>query len=803
MGREINKVAVLGAGIMGAGIAAHLAGAGIPSLLLDIVPKDLPPGGDRNQLAKKGLEAILNAKPALIYSKADARLILPGNFEDDFEKIRECDWIIEVVVERLDIKRSVFERIDSLMRPETIVSSNTSGLSLASMTEGRSANFKKNFVITHFFNPVRYMKLVELVPGPKTDPEVSCFMSGFLSKRLGKGVVMAKDTPNFVANRIGVFGWCAGLQTILKEGWKVEEVDKIVGTAIGRPKSAMFRTTDMVGLDTLVHVARHTYEACPNDEKREVYKIPPVIEKMLERKLLGDKTGSGFYKKQKTDAGKEILALDLQTVAYRPQEKVRYDSLGVAKNTEDVGERIRQMVQAQDRAGQLAWKTVSDVLVYAANRIPEIADDIVNVDNAMKWGFNWDLGPFETWDAIGVKEVAERLKKENVPLPRIVDDLLNKGEGKFYKKVDGKRHYFDAASPTYKPIKENPSIILLPSLKEQKKEIKKNDSASLIDLGDGVACLEFHSKMNAIDDEIVAMMQTALEEVKKNFVGLVIANQGENFSVGANLMLLWLEAQQQNWDKIKGVVRGFQQAAFALKYAPKPVVSAPFGMVFGGGCEAAMGATQMRAHAELYMGLVEVGVGLIPAGGGCKEMLLRSEEFLREKFSRIPPENRWSKDIDGGPFPKVQMAFQTVAFAKVSTSAKEAKSLHYLKKSDRISLSRDHLIHDAKQDVLELAKNFVPAAPRDKILVPGRGGWYALKSAIEGFRAQGVITEHDAVIAEKLATIFTGGDLPNLGFVSEQKLLDLELEAFLSLVGMEKSQARMQAMLMTGKPLRN
>ena len=559
----------------------------------------------------------------------------------------------------------------------------------------------------------------------------------------------------------------------------------------------------MVGLDTLVHVGRHTYENCLSDENREVYKIPPVIEKMIERKMLGDKTGQGFYKKVKNEKGKEILALDLQTLEYRPQEKIRYDSLEGSKNIDDTAERIRQMVHAEDRAGQFAWSAMADLLVYAANRVPEIADDVVNVDNAMKWGFNWDLGPFESWDAIGVREASERLKKDGVPIPKSVQEVLTKGEGKFYKKAEGKKFFFDFTTSSYRELPERPGVIVLSSLKERKKVIRKNDSASLIDLGEGVACLEFHSKMNAIDDEIVAMMKAGLDEVNRNFVGLVIANQGENFSVGANLMLLWLEAQQKNWDRIKEVVRGFQDAAMALKYAPKPVVSAPFGLTLGGGCEAAMGAAKIRAHAELYMGLVEVGVGLIPAGGGCKEMLLRCEEFQRKKFSSIPPAYRWAKEIDGGPFPKVQMAFETVAFARVSTSAKEARSLHYLREADEISLSRDHLIQDAKQDVLTLSKNYLPAKPREDIRVPGRGGKYALQSAIQGFREKRMITEHDAVIAEKLAHVLSGGDRPVAGYATEQQILDLEREVFLQLVGMEKSQARMQQMLMTGKPLRN
>ena len=801
--KEIKKVAVLGAGVMGAGIAAHLAGSGVPCLLLDIVPKDLAPGGDKNAFAKKGLETILKAKPALIFSPADAKRITVGNFEDDFDKLKECDWIIEVVVERLDIKRSVFEKIDKVMKPDTIVSSNTSGLSLSDMSEGRSATFKKNFVITHFFNPVRYMKLVEIVSGPETSGEVVCFLHGFLSRQLGKGVVTAKNTPDFIANRIGVYSWCAALRHVMEGGYKVEEADKIFGSAMGRPKSAMFRTADMVGLDTLVHVAKHTYQDCPHDEGRDVFKLPAIIETMVEKKMLGDKTGAGFFKKTKTDAGKEILSLDLKTGEYGPQVKVRFDSLGDVKGLEKVQDRIRHMVKATDRAGELAWKVTADLLLYAANRLPEIADDIVNVDNAMRWGFNWDLGPFETWDVLGVKEAVERLKKEGRQIPAIIESVLNQGEGVFYKKADGKRYYFDIAKKSYEPVSEPEGVILLSSLKERKKVVRETDAASLIDLGDGVACLEFHTKMNAIDDGIGDMMKQSLEEVQKNFLGLVIANQAEHFSVGANLMLLWLEAQQGSWDKISEMVKGFQDVNMSLRYSPKPVVVAPFGMTLGGGCEVAMAGDAIRAHAELYMGLVEVGVGLVPGGGGCKEILLRCEEFMRSKFAKMPAAYRWSKDIDGGPFPKVQMAFQTVAFAKVSTSAREAQSIHYLKKSDRISLSRDHLIEDAKNDVIELAKNYVQPQPRMDILLPGQGGKMALISAIEGFKLQGIVSEHDALIASKLAHIFTGGDMPNVGVVSEQKLLDLERETFLSLVGMEKTQARMQAMLMTGKPLRN
>jgi len=805
MAREIKKVGVLGAGIMGAGIAAHCAGAGLPVLLLDIVPKDLPPDGDRNQFARKGLEAVLSSKPALIYSKADAKKIEIGNFDDDFDRLKECDWIVEVVVERLDIKQRVFERIDKILKDGAIVSSNTSGLSIVAMAEGRSDKFKKNFVVTHFFNPVRYMKLVELVSSPQTDPEVACFMSGFLAQKLGKGVVIAKDTPNFVANRIGVYGWFAAIRDILKDNYKVEEVDKILGTAIGRPKSAMFRTTDMVGLDTLVHVAQNTYENCTKDEEREVFKVPPPIVMMVEKKLLGDKTKAGFYKKTKTpDGKKEILALDLNTLEYRPQDKVRFESLGAVKGIEDSGKRLKTIVAAKDRAGELAWKAVRSVLLYSARRIPEITDDVVNLDNAMKWGFAWDIGPFETWDVLGVRETADRIKSEGLAIPPLVEQVLTKGEGRFYKKEAGKTYFFDAKSSSYKPVPEPAGILLLKSVKERTKAVLKNAGASLWDVGDGVAALEIHTKMNAIDADVGQMMNDSVDEVEKNFQGLLLYNEAQNFSVGANIMLLFLEAQQKNWNGIEQMVKGFQDACMRMKYSKKPVVAAPHAMALGGGCEVALGANAIHAHAELYMGLVEAGVGLIPAGGGCKELLLRWQDRMAEQYAKsVPPQNRWSSRIDGGPFPKTQKAFEAIAFAKVSLSAKEAIANGHLKKTDRISLSRDHHLAEAKKTVLEMAKSYQPGTPREDIWVAGRGGFYALKSAIDGFVGQKMISEHDAVIAQRLARILTGGDIPNIAFVSEQRILDLEREIFLELCGMEKTQERIQYMLMNGKPLRN
>lgn len=809
---QIKKVAVIGSGIMGAGIAAHLANAGIPSLLLDIVlpfgEEDAKKGLDakspafRNKLALRSIEEFVGKlKPSLIFDKKDARLITPGNMEDDIAKIAECDWIVEAVTERLEIKQKVFANVEKHMKPTAIVSSNTSGLPLQSMAEGRSETFIKNFIITHFFNPVRYMKLVEVVSSKQTSPDSLKTMVDFLENKLGKGVVYAKDTPNFVANRIGVYTWMAALKDALKGDYKVEEVDKIAGPTLGRPKSAAFRTADMVGLDTLLHVAQNTYDLCLKDESRDIFQIPEVLKKMAEKKWLGDKTKQGFYKKSKTPEGKkEVLSLNLKTLEYQPQEKVKYESLGEAKNLEDIAERIRFMANAKDRAGELAWKNLADTLVYAANRVPEIADDVVNVDNGMKWGFNWEVGPFETWDILGVQNVADRLQKEGRPVPALAKKVLEKGAGSFYKKEGSKLFYFDVQTETYKPVPTKPHHIAIKTLKEEKHELKSNDSASLLDLGDGVLCVEFHTKMNALDADIGGMINEALDLVESspNYKGLVLANDGQNFSAGANLMLLWLESQEKNWSSIETLVKGFQDVCMRLHYSSKPTVAAPFGLTLGGGCEVSMGCHSIRAYGELYMGLVEVGAGLIPGGGGNLRVLLNVEEALKAKGAK-----GWAGPSDGGFFPKIQQTFQTVAFAKVSMSCKEAVGYNYLRKSDKITLSRDALIYDAKQDVLELSKTYKQGTPRQDILVPGLGGEMALLNAIGNFKLQGLVSDHDALIAGKLAHVLCAGNLPNQGYVSEQNLLDLEREAFLSLCGEEKSQARMQSLLMTGKPLRN
>lgn len=807
---EIKKVAVIGSGIMGAGIAAHLANAGISSLLLDIVPKytdeDAKAGlketdkSFRNKIAVNAIQnTILESKPALIFSKKDAQLITPGNIEDDLPKIKECDWVVEVVVERLDIKQKVFASIEKHLKPGTIVSSNTSGIPLKSMAEGRSAEFKKNFIITHFFNPVRYMKLVEMVSGPDTNPEVVKTMADFLENKLGKGVVYAKDTPNFVANRIGIYAWMAGLKEAMEKGLSVEEVDKIVGSPLGRPKTAAFRTADMVGLDTIVHVSKNTYDLCVNDEEREAFKIPPILEKMVEKKMLGNKTRQGFYKVNKqADGSKQILSLNLKTAEYAPEQKVRYESLGAIKNIEDLKERIKTFVNAQDKAAQFAWVMTKNTLVYAANRIPEIADDIINIDNAMKWGFAWEVGPFETWDALGVKEAATRIESEGEKVPAIVKQVLEKGTGTFYKKQDGL--FFDFKTNSYKPIPQKSNQIVLQTLKDQKHEIKANSGASLVDLGDGVLCVEFHTKMNAIDNDIGQMLNDGLDLLEKDnkYVGMVLGNDAQHFSAGANLMLLWLESQQKNWANIEALVKGFQDVTQRIKHFKKPVVAAPFGMALGGGCEISMACHAARMHGETYIGLVEVGAGLIPGGAGNMRLLLNIEEARKAKGAK-----GWAGVSDGGPFPKIQDVFQIIAFAKVSMSCKEAIAFNYLKPTDKISLSRDSLLFDAKQDVLALSKNFTSIPVREDILVPGMGGKMALFNAIGNFRLQGIISEHDALIGQKLAHVLCGGNLPNQGYVSEQYLLDIEREAFLTLCGEEKSQARMQALLMTGKPLRN
>lgn len=811
---EIKKVAVLGSGIMGSAIASHLANAGIPSLLLDIVPHELSEDDKkagltleskrfRNKFALKALEETLpKQKPSPLFEQKVLKLIEPGNFDDDFQKIADCDWVVEVVVERLDIKQSVYEKLEKVIKPTTIISSNTSGIPLAKLVSGRSPAFQSNFLITHFFNPVRYMKLVEVVAGEKTHPEVVSFMADFLSSKMGKGVVYAKDTPSFIGNRIGVFAIMNAVNYAVSKNLSVEAVDKIMGSATGKPNSAVFRTIDLVGLDTILHVARNNYEMLPNDEVRAQLLPTDILKSMEEKKWFGDKTGQGFYKKGKNASGeKEILSLNLKTGEYAPQEKVRFDSLGIAKNTDDVRERLKMILTASDAAGQFAWATTRDTLVYAANRLGEIADDIVNIDNGMKWGFNWDLGPFEMLDAYGVAAFVKRCEDDQVKVPEILSAVTKTAEGSFYRLQNGVNQYLDVRSASYRDVPRQRTQIVLKDLKNQNKVLASNAGASIIDLGDGVVNVEFHTKMNAIDTDVGDMLNKAIDLVESNpqYKGIVIGNEAVNFSVGANLMLLWMEATAQNWTGIAAMIKGFQDVCMRLRYSSKPVVAATSGMALGGGCEVTLGCDAARAHGETYIGLVEVGAGLIPGGGGCKNLLLNIEAQLLAKGPK-----GWAGRSDGGPFPKVQRTFETIGFAKVATSAMEAMTLGYLPLvRTQISMSRDQLIFDAKQDVLRLAQDYNPGVPRDKIGVAGEGGRMAIEAAIRDMLLKNLISEHDALIARKLAFVLTGGNLPHQGYRSEQELLDIEREQFLSLCGEEKTQARMQHLVMKGKPLRN
>jgi 3-hydroxyacyl-CoA dehydrogenase len=801
---RIGKAAVLGAGTMGAQIAAHLANAGVPTLLLDIVPRELTAEEQakgltlespqvRNRFAAKGLEGALKAKPAAFFTSQEATLISTGNFDDDLAKLKDVDLIIEAVVENLEIKRSLFERVEQFRKPGSIVASNTSGIPIHLLAEGRSDDFKQHFLGVHFFNPPRYLHLVEIIRTEWTRPEVSCFLYGFLEQRLGKGVVPAKDRPNFIANRIGTFGALYTIKTMLDDGYSIEEVDKITGPAVGRPKSATFRTFDLVGLDVFTHVIKNLYEALPEDEEREMFVVPDVLAKMVERGLLGNKTKSGFYQKQKGEGDKrEIWALDAATLDYRPAQKVKLPSLDMAKNIEDGPERIKALTWGKDRVGAFLWKTLSKTLTYAAKRIPEIADNVVEVDRAMRWGFGWELGPFEVWDAIGVEKSVARMKEEGMPVPANVEQMLAAGAKSFYKKENAQQFYFDFASNSYVPLADQPGVLILKSIKDQNGVIKKNAGASLIDIGDGVACLEFHSKMNAIGGDTLQMLKFALGEVEKNFVGLVVGNQGTNFCVGANIMLMLMEAQDENWEELDMMVRVFQNSTMSLRYSPKPVVVAPFQMVFGGGCEMVLHADRVRAAAETYIGLVEVGVGIIPAGGGTKEMLVRALDAIPQGAD------------DADPFPFVKRAFETIALAKVATSAEEARSFGFLSADDTISMNNDRLVADAKKEVLSLAASgYVAPQQRTDILALGNSALSTLKLGIHQMKRAGYISDHDAEIGTQLARILTGGDLNHPTRVSEQYLLDLEREAFLNLISKRKTQERIAHMLKTGKPLRN
>ena len=802
MSSLIKGVAVLGAGVMGSAIAAHLANAGLPTFLLDIVPPEMTEEDQRkgltreslsfrNRLAEKGVETALKASPPAFFSPKDARLITTGNIEDHLGWLSQADWIVEAVAERPEVKQALFEKIDGHRRPGSLVSSNTSGIPIRTLAEGRSQDFRRHFLGTHFFNPPRYMKLLELIPGPETLPEVMQGMATFAERTLGKGIVFAKDTSNFIANRIGTFGLFAVMRIMVDGGYSIEEVDRLTGPAIGRPKSATFRTADLVGLDTVIHIASNIAQRLHDDQERRAYTIPPFLQEMVKRGWLGEKAGQGFYKRVRGSEGSEVLVLDYKTMEYRPQQRVAFPSLDVIQGIEDPGERMRALAYAEDPAGRFIWQALRDSLWFAASRVPEIADDIISLDRATKWGFGWALGPFEIWDTLGVERASSRMEQDGKPLPPLVTALLGSGAGSFYRRETGRLFAFDLQAGKQVEVRERPEIILLPALHERNRVVARNPCASLIDLGDGVACLEFHSKNNVIGPDIVQMMRTSLELCAGRFDALVIGHQGNNFCVGANLMALLFEAQDENWDEIDLMVGAFQDACTAIKLCEKPVVAAPFAMTLGGGCEICLHTTKIRAAAETYMGLPEVGVGLIPAGGGCKEMLLRSMEGIPEGV-----------DVDLLPF--FRHVFETIAFAKVSTSAKDAVTLGFLRPTDRFTMNQDRLLSEAKQTALALvAEGHTPSHPRDDIKVLGTRGIAAVETHLYNMKCGAYISDHDELIAKKLANVLAGGDVTPGTLVTEQHLLDLERGAFLSLCGERKSQDRMQHVLKTGKPLRN
>ncbi len=787
--RQIKRVAVLGAGVMGATIGAHLANAGLEVLLLDMVPKDLKPEETtpeaRNRFALKGLEGALKGKPAAFFRPDAAALVSVGNFEDDIAKLKECDWIIEVVIEHLPIKLKLFtEKVVPNLAPGAILSTNTSGLSVNAMAEVMPPEVRKNFLVTHFFNPPRYMRLLEVVPCKDTDPELVSGLADFISRRLGKGVVYAKDTPNFIANRIGVYSIFKAVQHMQEMGMTVEEVDAVAGPATARPKSAAFRTADLVGIDTLAHVGNNSYQLLPEDEEREVFKVPEFIGAMVEKGLLGNKSRKGFYRKDKSEGKSVIYYFDYANGEYRPAQKPRFASLDAVKQVDDPRQRLKMVVEGQDKAAEFAWKNLRDTLIYTINRIPEIADDIVNVDNAMRWGFNWEIGPFEMLDAIGVQPFAERARKDGVSVPGVLE-----GIERFYKFEDGRKLFFDLQSREYRPVPSPAGQVSLEVLKKAGGVVEKNSNCSLVDLGDGVFCFEFHSKMNAISGDILAMTLKAVKRAEEEGVGLVVANQGANFSVGANLMMLAVALAEGAYEDIDFAVRAFQKATMALKLARVPVVVAPFNMTLGGGCEFALHAAAINAYAETYMGLVEMGVGLLPAGGGTKEMALRAIR-LAEQYQ-----------TDVSPF--IFKNFQNIGMAKVSMSAAELFDLGYMRQGDSISMNLDRLIADAKQKVLGMAVNFRPQRLAENLPAPGRGVAASIKTQLWNLAQGGYITEYERTMGGVVADCITGGDVPAGTPISEEYLLQLEREGFLKLCGNKQTAERIQHMLKKGKPLRN
>lgn len=792
---------MLGSGVMGSRIACHFANIGVDTVLLDVVPRELNDKEKakgltlespqvRNRLVNDALTFALKSKPSPVYDKKKAaKLIQTGNFEDDMKLIADCDWVIEVVVERLDIKKIVFEQVEKYRKPGTLITSNTSGIPMKMMVEGRSEDFRQHFCGTHFFNPPRYLRLLEIIPGPDTKQEVVDFLMHYGDLYLGKEMVLCKDTPAFIANRIGVYAIMSGMHAIEKMGLSVGEVDKLTGPVIGRPKSATFRTTDVVGLDTMVNVSNGLYNNLESDESKEAFKLPKIVQEVYDRGWLGDKSGQGYYKKTKDEKGKrKILELNLETFEYEAKPKAKFGVLEKTKGIEKLADRFEVLLADEGKAGEFYRASFYDLFRYCSFRIPEIADETFRIDQGVRAGFGWEMGPFETWDALGVKATAEKMEAAGQKPAQWVYDMIESGAESFYKVENGKRKYYDIPSKSYKVIPGTEAFILLDNIRPTQ-TVWSNAGATIFDLGDGVLNLEFHSKSNSIGQEVIQGINTAVNMAEKDFRGLVIANEGANFSVGANLAMLFMFAVEQEYDEINMMIAQFQKTIMRARYSSVPVVVAPSGMTLGGGCELTLHADHVQAHAETYIGLVEFGVGLIPAGGGTKEMTLRAAD----SYAAGDPE-----------YNRLQDVFMNIATAKVATSAEEGRGLGFIREEDAITLNRSRLIADSKQAVINMAEaGYTQPVEREDIKVQGRGGMAMFEAGITGMIYGNYVSEHDAKIARKLAYVMNGGDLSQPAMVSEQYLLDLEREAFLSLCAEKKTLERIQSILTTNRPLRN
>lgn len=791
MKRVIQKVAVLGSGVMGSRIACHFANIGLEVVLLDIVPKDAPAGDKkiRNKIVNDALSFALKSNPSPIYRKSFASRITTGNFDDDMKLISSCDWIIEVVVERLDIKQIVFEKVEKFRKPGTIISSNTSGIPIHMMLDGRSDDFKKHFCGTHFFNPPRYLKLLEIIPTKETSQEVIDFLMQYGELYLGKTMVLCKDTPAFIANRIGVYGIMSLFHLVEKMGLTVEEVDKLSGPVLGRPKSATFRTCDVVGMDTLVHVANGVSENCPNDESKSSFELPGYVSKLVENKWLGDKSGQGFYKKVKGESKSEILALDLKTMEYRPQQKAKFATLEMTKTIDNLKERMKVLLSGKDKAGEFYRASFFGLFQYVSNRIPEITDDLYKIDAAMNAGFAWELGPFEVWDTVGVKEAVAQMEAAKLKPAQWIYDFLSAGNSSFYKVENGLKKYYDIPSKSYKVIPGTESFIILDNIRSSK-TVWKNNGATITDIGDGIINLEWNTKMNSIGGEVIGGLNKAIEIAEKDFRGLVISNEGAHFSAGANVGMIFMMAVEQEWDELNFAIKAFQNTMMRVRYSSIPVVVAPHNMALGGACEMSMHSDRVVLHAETYMGLVEFGVGLIPGGGGTKEFAVRLSDEIKDG------------DVELNAF---RNRFLTIGQAKVSTSAYEAFDLGYLREGkDVVVVSRNRVLSEAKLNCIELAEaGYTQPVHRKDIRVLGKQGLGLAFLGANSMLSGNYISEHDVKISQKMAYVLCGGDLSQPTMVSEQYLLDLEREAFLSLCGEKKTLERLQSILTGGKILRN